>query len=142
MALFLPLFVNYGRIIAKKSGLWRSWQSHFGVLVLNHSSNNTVFCLHGFSESQKTAQVEECLYLKDTILKRLVTRKREFKDKRQTNNVGFTAFVIFFFYFFFWLCEIRMWKLVSRTILGLSIQNRNNSFFSVFFSFFSLRFFF
>ena len=34
------------------------------------------------------------------------------------------------------LCEIRMWKLVSRTILGLSIQNRNNSFFD-FFSFLS-----
>ena len=27
----------------KKSGLWKSWLSHFGVLVLNHSSNNTVF---------------------------------------------------------------------------------------------------
>ena len=62
MALFLPLFVNYCKIIAKKSGLWKSWQSHFGVLVLNHSSNNTVFCLHVFSESQKT--VEECLYHK------------------------------------------------------------------------------
>jgi len=61
-----------------------------------------------------------------------VTRKRGFKGKRQTNNVGFTAFVIFFL-FFFWLCEIRMWKLVSRTILGLSIQNRNNFFFRFFF---------
>ena len=34
---FLPLVVNYCRIIAKNS-----WLPHFGVLVLNHSSNNTV----------------------------------------------------------------------------------------------------
>jgi hypothetical protein len=54
-ALFLPLFVNYSRIIAKnKGGLWKSWLSYFGVSVLNHFSNSTVFCLHGFSESQKT----------------------------------------------------------------------------------------
>ena len=55
MALFLPLFVNYCRIIAKKKWTLEELKSHFGVLVLNHSSNNTVFCLHGFSESQKTA---------------------------------------------------------------------------------------
>ena len=44
---FLPTFVNYCRMIAKKVD--------FGVLVLNHSSNNTVFCLHGFLESQKNS---------------------------------------------------------------------------------------
>ena len=27
--------------------------SHFRVLVLNHSSNNTVFCLHGFVSLKK-----------------------------------------------------------------------------------------
>ena len=43
--------------ISKKSGLWKCWLSHFGVLVLNHPSNNTVFCLHGFFKVSKNSEI-------------------------------------------------------------------------------------
>ena len=71
MALFTPLFVNYCRTIAKKVDIGGD-----GCLILefyvllNHSSNNTVFCLHFFRVSKNSvsggvpvsdcsAQVEE-----------------------------------------------------------------------------------
>ena len=53
MALFHLLSMNHLRYLLKKSGLWKCLLSHFGVLVLNHSSNNTVFCLHGFVSLKK-----------------------------------------------------------------------------------------
>ena len=46
-----PLIYKLLRIFARKSGLGNGLMSHFGVLVLNHSFNNTVSCLHGLCVS-------------------------------------------------------------------------------------------
>ena len=51
---FISPFINeLLRIFARKSGLWKYLLSHFGVLVLNYSSSNTVFCLHRFVRVSK-----------------------------------------------------------------------------------------
>ena len=48
-----PLIYKLLRIFARKSGLGNGLMSHFGVLELNHSSNNMIFCLHGFVRVSK-----------------------------------------------------------------------------------------
>jgi hypothetical protein len=50
-----PFIYESLKIFAKKSGLWKCLLSHFGTLVLNHSSSNTVFCLHGFVRVSKNS---------------------------------------------------------------------------------------
>ena len=51
--LFSPFIYELLGIFAGKSGIWKWLLSHFGVLELNHSSNNMIFCLHGFVRVSK-----------------------------------------------------------------------------------------
>ena len=53
MAVLLPLSKNYCRIFAEKADIGKPGCLIWGVLVLNHVSNNTVFCLHGIVRVSK-----------------------------------------------------------------------------------------
>ena len=52
----LWLAQNHNHVTKKsfKKGTLENWQPHFLIYIVNHSSNNSVFCLHAFPESLKT----------------------------------------------------------------------------------------
>ena len=53
MDLHHPLFIDYLTRFAKKEDFGNPSCLIFGDLVLSYSSNNTVFCLHGFVRVSK-----------------------------------------------------------------------------------------
>ena len=104
MALFyIPFIYELLRTFARKTGLWKCLLSHFGVLVLNHSSNNTVFCLQGFVSLKK---VEDCLYIIYWLLLLFCIDKVQVSNKSNNNNLFLYPQSSTYFFNLKWVCYV------------------------------------